>query len=589
MMTSRTKYSVVAAALLMTANLPLFALVGATPAAAASGEPKLAIGTGSYLAGRFAQHQDDWDAAAQYMEQALAANPSDLSLLRRAYILKLGEGEMDTALDMAKRLTSQDGEPQLSAVLLIADALKNGRLDEAEALTRRMPREGLALFIGPLYDAWLSVAKGEDTAKAQQALAPLEARSGFAALYNLHLALILDLGGKPSEAAGPYNRTTENEPPLRVVQLVGNFLERQGRRDEAKALYESFRANNPESLMAEPMLKALESGTPPQPIITDAAHGVAEALFDLGIALHQEGAEETALLFARIALHLRPDMALAHLMIGDIMESREHYEKAQSAYKALEQDPTLGWTARLRMADSLAQMERTDEAIALFSQLVAERPERTDALVRLGDLYRIAKRYDEAVDAYTKALERIGAPLERHWAIFYARALCFDKLDRWPQTETDLKKALELQPDEPYLLNYLGYSWVDRGQNLDRAKAMIERAVELKPRDGYIVDSLGWALYQIGEFEVAVGKLERAVELRPVDSTINDHLGDAYWRVGRHTEARFQWQRALRTAEEEKDKEAIRAKIDKGLADIQAAKAGKMDDAPPKPRENKPR
>ncbi|HYG86000.1 MAG TPA: tetratricopeptide repeat protein [Azospirillum sp.] len=567
MMTPRTKCGALAAALLVAASLPL-----APPAMAASDGSTPVNGTGSYLAGRFAQHQDDWRAAAQYMSQALAANPSDLSLLRRAYILKLGEGEVDTALGLAMRLTSQDGEPQLSAVLLIADALKRGRLNEAEEMAKRMPREGLAKFIGPLYDAWLAVARG-DTVKAQQALAPLGTASGFAALHNLHMALVLDLGGKPAEAAEYYRRAAGTEPPLRVVQLVGNFLERQGRKDEAKTLYKTFRTGNPESLMIEPALKALEAGKPAKPLIADARQGLGEALFDLGSALHHEGAEETALLFARIALHLRPDLTLARLMIGDIMEAREHHAEALDEYKGLEQDPALGWAVRLRAAESLARLERTDEAIAQFSQLAAERPERTDALVRLGDLYRVAKRYGEAADTYTKALERIGTPEERHWAVFYARALSLDKLDKWPLAEADLKKALELRPDEPYLLNYLGYSWVDRGQNLDRAKAMIERAVELKPRDGYIVDSLGWALYRIGEFEAAVGKLERAVELRPVDSTINDHLGDAYWRVGRRTEARFQWQRALRTAEEEKEKEAISAKMEKGLPEQQAAKA----------------
>lgn len=567
MMTSRTKRGVVATALLVAASLPL-----AAPAVAATDGPLLVTGTGSYLAGRFAQHQDDWGAAATYMGQALAANPGDLSLLRRAYILKLGEGQVDTALALAMRLTGQDGEPQLASALLIADAMKRDRLNEADEMAKLMPRDGLAKFLGPLYDAWLAAAR-KDTAKAQQALAPLAAASGFTALHNLHMALVLDLGGKPAEAGEFYRRVIGREAPLRVVQLVGNFYERQGHKDEARKLYTAFRNGNPESLMIEPALKALESAKPPKPIVADARQGLGEALFDLGSALHHEGAEETALLFGRIALHLRPDLTLARLMIGDIMEGRDHHEEALAEYKALEPDPTLSWAARLRAAEALARLERNDEAIGLLSKLAAERPERTDALVRLGDLYRITKRHTEAADTYTKALERIGQPADRHWVVFYARALTLDKLDKWPQAEADLKTALELKPDEPYLLNYLGYSWVDRGQNLDKAKAMIERAVELKPRDGYIVDSLGWALYRLGEFEGAVGKLERAVELRPVDSTINDHLGDAYWRVGRRTEARFQWQRALRTAEDQKEKDQILEKLEKGLTDVQAAKA----------------
>nr|WP_244439480.1 tetratricopeptide repeat protein [Azospirillum baldaniorum] len=188
-------------------------------------------------------------------------------------------------------------------------------------------------------------------------------------------------------------------------------------------------------------------------------------------------------------------------------------------------------------------------------------------------MYRVAKRYGEAADSYSKALERIGTPEERHWAVLYARAMSYDKVDRWPDAERDLRAALALKPDEAFLLNYLGYSYVDRGLNLEEAKTMIEKAVALRPKDGYIVDSLGWALYRTGDFEGAVEKLERAVELKPTDATINDHLGDAYWRVGRRNEARFQWTRALRTAEEEPQKEDIRAKLDKGLIDPKAAEA----------------
>ena len=181
------------------------------------------------------------------------------------------------------------------------------------------------------------------------------------------------------------------------------------------------------------------------------------------------------------------------------------------------------------------------------------------------------KRYAEAIPAYTTALERIGTPQERHWPLLYARAMCYEKTGQWPQAEADLQAALKLRPEEPSLLNFLGYSWIDRGEHLDKARAMVERAVELRPRDGYIVDSLGWALYRLGDYEAAVAKLERAVELKPVDPTINDHLGDAYWRAGRRVEARFQWMRALRSADDDTDKAAIQSKLDKGLQEQKAA------------------
>ncbi len=546
---------------------------GAVPAPAfAAGPPGETAGsaTGSYLAGRYAQHQDDWTAAARFTAQALAADPDDQALLRRTFLLRLGEGQVDTAIGYATRLLGEQGEPQMALTLLAADALAKGRLDEADGYAARLPADGLGRFITPLTRAWLATARGK-TDEALAALEPLAAVQGFGALYNLHAALILDLAGRSEDAAARYVKVTDTEAPLRVVQIVGNFMMRTGKKDEARKLYETFQINNPDGLLVEPALDAMAKAPADARPVPDARSGLAEALFDLGSALHHENADEPALLFGRIALHLRGDLALAHLLIGDIVASRDHHEEALTAYRLLAKDPLLGWTARMREADSLARMNRNDDAIAVLKALSAERPERTDAVTRLGDIYRYAKRYDEAIPAYTTALERIGAPQERHWPLLYARAMSYEKTKQWPQAEADLQTALKLRPDEASLLNFLGYSWIDRGEHLDKARAMVERAVELRPRDGYIVDSLGWALYKLGDFEGAVAKLERAVELKPGDPTINDHLGDAYWRAGRRNEARFQWMRALRNADEDTDKAGIQAKLDEGLTDQKAA------------------
>lgn len=547
------------------------ALAPVPAAATAEAGAAAASPSGSYLAGRFAQQHDDWSAAVTYMARALKSSPDDLGLMRRTYVLALSEGRVDEALSLARRLQAADGDPQLSALLLLADALKGGRLDEAAALAAALPGQGLGKYVAPLARAWLAVARGR-TDDALQALVPLEKEAGFSALYHLHSGLILDLAGRNEAAEGHYAALTATQAPLRVVQVVGSFYERTGRTDKARALYEAF-LDSSDSVLIEPALRGLDAGRPAAPVVAGAVDGLAEALFDMGSALHHEGAEETALLFGRIALHLQPKMALARLMVADVLDGRGVPGAALGDYQALTADGALGWMARLRTADTLARMERTDEAIKHYRILTAERPDRIEALIRLGDLYRSRKSWQEAADTYTTALERIGEPEQHHWAVYYARALAWDSLKRWPETEADLKKAMALQPDDPYLLNYLGYSWIDRGINLDEARAMVARAVELRPKDGYIVDSLGWALYRLGDYEGAVGKLERAVELRPLDPTINDHLGDAYWRVGRRIEARFQWQRAMRTAEDEPSRQAIAEKLDKGLTEQKAAEA----------------
>jgi Flp pilus assembly protein TadD len=215
----------------------------------------------------------------------------------------------------------------------------------------------------------------------------------------------------------------------------------------------------------------------------------------------------------------------------------------------------------------LDELDRTEEAVRLLETMTAQAPKRADAPIALGDLLRGKERYAEAEAAYSQAIAQLPELDRRSWRLLYARGIAYERTGRWPQAEADLLRALELEPDQPFVLNYLGYSWVDQHLNLERAKAMLHRAVELRPEDGFIVDSLGWAYYRLGEHEKAVTYLERAVELEPGDPVINDHLGDAYWRVGRTREARFQWQRALIFEPEADLVPTIQEKLARGLPD----------------------
>jgi Flp pilus assembly protein TadD len=272
-----------------------------------------------------------------------------------------------------------------------------------------------------------------------------------------------------------------------------------------------------------------------------------------------------AVVYARLALFARPELAEAALLIGDMMAEQENFEAAIEAYRAVGSDSPLSFLADLRRARALHGMERQDEAFKLLEGLAAAEPERIDALVQLGDLLRRDDRYAESEKAYSRAIARIGEPGPEHWTLFYARGITYERTKRWPQAEKDFLYALELEPEQPFVLNYLGYSWVDMGMHLDRAKGMLYRAVELRPDDGFIVDSLGWVHFRLGDYHAAVEQLERAVELEPGDPVINDHLGDAYWRVGRQREARYQWRRALTLEPEEDTVADIEAKLRQGL------------------------
>ena len=272
-----------------------------------------------------------------------------------------------------------------------------------------------------------------------------------------------------------------------------------------------------------------------------------------------------ALLYARLALYLRPGFDVADLLLGEILDGLNQPGRAIAAYEAVPASSPLRWSAELRVATDLDDLGRTDEAIARLNRMASERTDRADALIALGDILRGRGRWSEAVDAYDRALSRVDVRNRRLWRPLYARGISLERSKHWKRAEKDFLAALDLVPDQPFVLNYLGYSWVDQGLNLKKAQEMIKKAVKLRPKDGYIVDSLGWVYYRLGNYADAVREMERATELRPEDPVINDHLGDAYWRVGRKTEARFQWLRALGLKPTADNEAMIRKKLKAGL------------------------
>ena len=550
-----------ALALGLAAALP--ALSPAPDAFASQETAKPELRAGSYLAGRFAQHVDDWKAAAGFVADALAHDPDESGLLLRAFLLDLSDGDVDKALPLARTLVSSGAGSSVALLLLVVDDVAKGRLDEGAArLATLPPNDGLARYAGSLLAAWLCQARGQPETAVEAALAPLAATQGLGLLHALHRAMIAEVGGNRETAAQWYGTVLKTgSPTLRMAQSVGSFLVRGGHADQARDLYAVFARDTVDGTVSDPASLLEEADLGGVPAVTTAADGMAEGLFDLASALHQDGSEEMALVYARLALVLRPEFPLAQMLAGDILSARGHFEEALAPYREIAGDRALGWTARLRETEALIRLEREGEAATRLEALAAEHPDRAEPLIRLGDLRRAGKKYAEAIDAYSRALQRIPKLEERHWTILYGRAAAYERVGPWEKSEKDLLGALMLSGDQAVLLNFLGYSWVDKGVNLGQAKTMIERAVALRPRDGYIVDSLGWALFRMGDTGGAVARLEQAVELKPLDATINDHLGDAYWAVGRKTEALFQWRRSLQNADEPEITESVTKKL----------------------------
>ena len=521
---------------------------------------------GSYMAARHAQQAHDYASAARLMERALADDPNNIDLVRRSFVMRLSEGRVGDAMPLARRLVDRDGNNGLAGVTLLIGEIKAGDFDAAAKRAQTLPREGAQRFAVPLLLAWIEAARNHP-AQVRPALQQMGDLTGLEPLRDLHLGLIADLGDRIDEAQASYDKllAEEPQPTFRVVETVGNFLERNGRSEAARRLYERFSTEEEQTEAAAAGIARIASGTLPGRIVATPQQGAAQALFDLASLLNQRDTVDAALIYVRLALELDPNFAFAQLLAAEIRDGQGRTEDALALYRAVDPKSPLASSAQLRVALSLDALGHADEAVAELQKMAAARPQSSDALVELGDILRSHSRYDEAVHAYDAAITRLPKPDAAAWRLYYDRGVSLERVGQWPRAEADLKQALVLQPDQPMVLNYLGYSWIDKGQNLPDALKMIQRAVELRPNDGYIVDSLGWAFYRLGDLARATQYLERAIELLPEDPTINDHLGDVYWRTGRVAAARFQWRRALQFGPEAGDAKTIETKLDRGL------------------------
>ena len=482
--------------------------------------------------------------------------------------MEASEGRFERARLLAQQELTLDSTDAVAELILLIDRIKAG--DKAGALARAeaLPGDGVHRYLGPLALGWTRMAVG-DLAGADEALRRLDKFNGFAPLEYYQLGLLYDFAGQPDRAEENFKKTLEVTGQLnwRLTDAMANFYERHGRADEAEALYQRFIKDNAGSELAESVLTRKPAELPPPPLINSAEDGLAEALFDLASVVNQPESIDLALLYSRCALQVRPHLPLAQLLLSDVLSAQNKPEEGLAILAEIPPSSPYSWSARLRVAADLEMLDRTEEAIAQLKQMSAESPTRAGAEMQLGDLLRGKKRFAEAVEAYDEAIKRLGAAgMPERWSLYYSRGIALERSGQWKPSETNLLHALELKPEQPLVLNYLGYSWIDRGENLERGLKMIEKAVELRPEDGYIVDSLGWAHYRLGEYSSAVEYLEKAIELVPEDPTINDHLGDAYWQSGRPSEARFQWRRALQFGPEADEVKPIEAKLDRGLA-----------------------
>ena len=533
------------------------AVVSTTPAAAPPAPRRRAPippGSAALLAGRFASAQGDLDTAATAYQRALAADMDNEELRQKAFLTTLMAGRPE-----AERLAGLIARNQAAQLLLAGRDAKAGAWAQAEARFASLPREGAAEIMRPLLVAWAQLGRGQPDA-ALATLQPLIDNRAFRAFYALHGALIADLSDRKGLAARLY-RTAQTEfggtGHLQLGRAIASWEARQGNAEAAEAALRGIAEGNDDLTMALPRLLADTSAMP----VRNALDGLAETYVVIASLLRGQDTSDFALALTRLALHLRPDHATARLIAADIVGAGRRPELALDLLAGIPAEDPLHPTVQMRRARLLQRLERGDEALSLLEEIARDHPTRPEPLGLLGDILRIKRRFPEAVVAYDRAIALAGAPQQAHWPLYYDRGIALERSGQWDRAEADFLLALRFAPDQPHVLNYLGYSWTEQGRNLERAKEMIEKAVQQRPNDGAMVDSLGWVAMRMGDIPTAVRLLERATELEPADATINGHLGDAYWEAGRRLEAIFQWRRALNLKPDPEEKDRIEKRL----------------------------
>ncbi|WP_423068762.1 tetratricopeptide repeat protein [Devosia sp. CN2-171] len=526
--------------------------------------------TGSYLAGRQALADLRTSDAARYFRAAALADWDNVIVVDRSFIAEAADGNIPDAARVAKHLLELSAPNDLASLVIGAEAVKERRYRAAAQELESVGGDTFAGITGGILRAWALIGDGKRD-EADKVLDEL-GQGGLEDFLVFHRAVMADVEGRTADALVLAKQAYESDPQVaRIVEAYARMLGNAGRFDEAEKVIADFEAQGLSHPLVDAVKAKIDLKQRPGVFAADVQAGAAEMFHSVGVALAREGSPDISAAFLQLGMYLDPRADVIDLVYGQLLDGAKQHEAANAIYDKISADSPMKPMAVVRIAENLDDLGDRDEALRRLGNIVQQNPKDLEALSVLGDMQRAGEKYAEAADTYSKALAVAGGDAPGDWRFYYVRGISYERNKEWAKAEPDFKRALELNPNQPQVLNYLGYSWVDQGINLMPALDMIQKAVAASPNDGYIIDSLGWAFYRLGRFEEAVQQLELAVQLRSTDPEINDHLGDAYWRAGRQLEAKFQWNIAASVDEEGNVKARVAKKLAEGLDAVEAA------------------
>lgn len=527
---------------------------------------------GAYLAGRVAHIRQDFDNAAEYYKIVIDKDAGNTSLNRMVYSILSSLGQIEQATPYARKEIEIGNTESVAPLIVAINDFADSRYADSRHSIELIKDKAHTTLINPLFVAW-TYAGEKNEADAIASIDKIEKAPYLDTMKLFHKGMIYDYLGNREKAEEMYGEIIQKHytnVTYRLLEIITDFYVRNGDKETALKIFGRYNDDGLLSILLTNIDKQINQANENSPAIIDTPQkGLAEALFNIGTIFRSSvGGTEFAQIYTAASSYLNPDYDISQIALANILEEEGLLKEANKYYGQIGKNSGSYFIARAKIIENLSTMKEYGEAEKQIKSLLNDYPDNTQLLSDLGNVYSSMERHDKAVEYYQKAIANSKGDDRDLWSVYYAMAVSYDKLNQKIAAEQNLQKALELSNQNPNILNYLGYSWLEQGRNIDKAADMILASYQKYPYEGHILDSLGWLYFKLGMYQKAVEFLEQATAINPGNAVINDHLGDAYWFAGRKNEASFQWNHALDLKEDADslDKSLIKSKLEDGPA-----------------------